>query len=122
MRIETKIGIINNAEIEAEALNSLPKVKANLQVLEDILNITNNDLNLLSNQTLSNNLSQEQVSDLIVEVSEIINNSTHTVVKLRAKLFKAAAVLRMANNSVSNVSTSGWRDCSLLPVPSLIPP
>ena len=40
-----KIVIVTNKEIEAEVLNSLPKVEASLQVLKDVLNITNIEWN-----------------------------------------------------------------------------
>ena len=91
--IKTKIGIVCDAEIEAEAFTSLPKIKANLQVLEDVLHITNNNLNLISNQVLSDELNEEQASALINEVTNLNDTSTHTVIKLRAKLLEVAAVL-----------------------------
>ena len=73
-------------------------MEANLQVLEDILNITNNNLDLLSNEVLSDELSEEQASALINEVTDIIDTSTYTIVKLLAKLLEV-------NNSVSDAST-----------------
>ena len=63
-------------------------------------------LDLISNQVLSDELNEEQASALINEVTNLIDTITHTVVKLRANLLEVAAVLRMANNSVSDASTS----------------
>ena len=71
-------------------------------MLEDMLDITDRDLDLLSNQILSDEKNEEQVKGLIEQVSEIIDNSTHTVSKLCVKLLEQATALRMANNSASN--------------------
>ena len=73
--------------------------------MEDVLAITNKDLDLISNQVVSNELNEEQANALIDEVTNLIDTSTDTVVTLRARLLEAAAVIKAAN-SVSNASTS----------------
>ena len=87
-----------------DAFASLPKIKTNLQVLEDVLHITNKDLNLISNRVVSNKLAEEQANALIDEVTGIINTSTKIVVTLQARLLEAAALHR-ATNSVSGASS-----------------
>ena len=42
--IKSKIDLVRDAEKDEEALSSLPKVKANLQLLEDVVAITAQDL------------------------------------------------------------------------------
>ena len=45
--IEPKLKIVQDAEKDMDAFASLPKIEANLQILVDVLLITNKDLDLI---------------------------------------------------------------------------
>ena len=83
---ESKIGLVPNAQKEVNAFSFLPKIEANLQVLEDVLAITNKDLDIICNQVVSNELSEGETATLLDEVTNLIDTSCATVVTLQAKL------------------------------------
>ena len=45
--IESKIALVRDAEKEEDSQSSLPKIKANLQLLEDVVTITTKDLDAI---------------------------------------------------------------------------
>ena len=57
--INTKLKIVRDAEKEVNTFASISKIEANLQILEDVLLITNKDLDLISNQIVDNELTKQ---------------------------------------------------------------
>ena len=80
-----------------DALSSLLKIEANLQLLEDIIAITNKDLDVICKQIVSDELSEADVTTLIDEVTNLVDTSRETVGGLKVKLLEAATVIKTAN-------------------------
>ena len=85
-------------------LLSLPKVRANLQLLEDVIEINGKDLDEICQQIIKEDLNEGDVEILMTEVTELIDSSQETTNGLRARLLEAAAEIREANPS-SGTST-----------------
>ena len=54
-------------------LSSLPKVRANLQLLEDVIAITGKDLDEIRQQILKEDLDQGNVDIMMSEVAELVD-------------------------------------------------
>ena len=67
--IESKINRVWDAQKEEDAFLSLPKIEANLQLLEDVLGITNKELNAICNQVVNGELKEDDVAALVNEVT-----------------------------------------------------
>ena len=59
--IESKIALVRDTEKEEDSQSSLPKIKANLQLLEDIIAITTKELDTVCKQIVNDELSEGDV-------------------------------------------------------------
>ena len=98
--------------------SSLPKVKANLQLLEDVIAITTKDLDEICKQIIKEDLNEGDVETLMTEVTELIDSSWETANGLRARLLEAAAEIREANPS-SGTSTPTQSSSASDPYPGI---
>ena len=73
--INSKICLVRDVEKDEEALSSLPKVKANLQLLEDVVAITAKDLDEICQQIIKEDLNEGDIETLIAEVPELVDSS-----------------------------------------------
>ena len=96
--------MVRDAEKDEEAQCSLPKVKANLQLLKDVIAITTKDLDEICKQIVKEDLNKGDVDSLMTEVTELVDLSWETANDLRARLLEAAAEIKEANPS-SGTST-----------------
>ena len=86
--------MVRDAEKDEEAQSSLPKVKANLQLLEDVVAITTKDLDEICKQIVKEDLNDRDVDSLMTEVTELIDSSRETANGLRARLIEVAAEIK----------------------------
>ena len=73
--IETKTNIVSTKVIDLQAQDTLPQVETSLRMLQEVMNIVTKDLNVTKEIT-SDNLTDEQVKDLIKKVGEMSATTT----------------------------------------------
>ena len=92
-------------------LSSLPKVRANLQLLEDVIEITGKDLDEICQQILKEDLDQGKVDVLMSEVAELVDSTLVVANGLKVKFLEADAELREVS-STSGASTPSTQPSS----------
>ena len=92
-------------------LSSLPKVKANLQLLEDVIAITGKDLDEICQQIIKEDLNEGDVKTLMAEVAELVDSSLQIANGLKVRLLEVDAELR-ETSSTSGTSTPSTQPSS----------
>ena len=107
----SKINLVRDAEKEEGVLLSLPKVRANLQLLEDVIAITGKDLDEICQQIIKEDLNQGNVNVLMSEVAELVDSSLLVANGLKVKFLELDAELREIS-STSGASTPSTQSSS----------
>ena len=89
--INSKIALVRDAEKDEEVQSSLPKVKANLQLLEDVKAITTKDLDEICKQIIKEDLNEGDVETLMAEVAELVDSSLQIANGLKVRLLEVDA-------------------------------
>ena len=80
--IKSRLNLVRDAQKEQDTLCSLPKIQANLELLEDILNLTQRDLDTICQQVIDGELKEANLTTLMTEVTALIDSSCETVTQL----------------------------------------
>ena len=91
--IDAKIAAVRDAEKEEDMLSSLPKIKANLRLLEDVVSNTTKELDSVCKQIVKEELTERDVNILLEEATQMVDSSREITSGLRAKLLEAAAAI-----------------------------
>ena len=88
-------------------LSSLPKVRANLQLLEDVIVIIGKDLDEICQQILKEDLDQGNIDALIEEVAKLVESNQVVANGFKRTFLEADAELReiSSNSGASTPST-----------------
>ena len=105
--IKSKIDLVRDAEKEEGTLASLPKIRANLQLLKDVVVIMGKDINEICQQILKEDLDQGNIDVLMVEVAEVVESNLVVANGLKRKFLEVDAELRdiSSNSGTSTPST-----------------
>ena len=98
-------------EKEDGTLASLPKIRANLQLLKEVLVIIGKDLNEIRQQILKEDLNQGNVNLLMSEVAKLVDSNLVVANGLKVKFLEADTELREIS-STSGASTPSTQPSS----------
>ena len=86
---------------------SLPKIRANLQLLEDVVVIIGRDLDEIHQQILKEDLDQGNIDVLMAEVAKVVESNLVVANGLKRKFLEVDAELReiSSNSATSTPST-----------------
>ena len=91
--VDAKIAVVQDAHKEKDTLSSLPKIKANLQLLEDVIMTTTKELDIICKQIVEEELTEGDVNTLLEEATQMVDSSREIASGLRARLLEAAATI-----------------------------
>ena len=87
--VNTKLQIVQDAEKEPEANTILHRVVAHLRLLEDVLNIINKDVDIISNQIITVDLTETQAKELSDRITVLVDTANTDVATLKVGLIQA---------------------------------
>ena len=91
--VDAKIAMVQNAHKEEDTLCSLPKIKTNLWLLDDVISNTTKELNSICKQIVEEELTEGDVNTLLEEATQMVDSSHEITSGLRARLLEAAAAI-----------------------------
>ena len=74
-------------------LSSLPKIFANLQLLDDILSNTTVEFNVICKQVVQDELLEAEVEKLLEDATQMVSSTHETAKELRTRLLQAATTI-----------------------------
>ena len=89
--VDVKIAVIQDAE--EDTLSSLPRIKANLCLLKDVVSNTTKELDSICKQIIEEELTERDVNILLEEATQMVDSSREVASGLRARLLEAAAAI-----------------------------
>ena len=91
--IEAKMNVILNAHKEEDMLFSIPKIMANLQLLDDVITNATAELDVIYKQIAQEDLVEADVKNILQDTLQLVDSTRETVTELRARLMQAAAAI-----------------------------
>ena len=85
--------VILNARKKEDMLSSLPKIFANLQLLDDIVSNTTLEFDVIYKQVTQDELTEADGEKLLEDAMQMVNSTRETATELRARLLQAAAAI-----------------------------
>ena len=95
--VDIKIAMVHYAHKEEDTLSSLPKIRANLRLLDDVISNTTKELDIIYKQIVKEELTEGDVNTLLEEATKMVDSTRETTSGLRAKLLEAATALMKKN-------------------------
>ena len=86
-----EIAVIQDAE--EDTLSSLPRIKANLRLLEDVVSNTSKELDSICKQIIEEELTERDVNILLEQATQMVDSSREVTSGLRARLLEAATAI-----------------------------
>merc|ERR1712115_394220 len=87
------MNIILNAHKEEDMLTSLPKITANLRLLDDVIPNATTELDVIYKQIAQEDLMEADIENLLQDALQLVDSTRETVTELRARLMQAAAAI-----------------------------
>ena len=91
--VDAKIAVVQDAHKEEDTLSSLPKIRANLRLLDDVVSNTTKELDSIYKQIVKEELTEGDVKTLLEEATQMVDTTRETATGLRARLIEAAATI-----------------------------
>ena len=89
--IEAKMNVILNAHKEEDMLFSIPKITANLQLLDDVITDAITERDVIYKQITQEDLQKADGEKFLRGVSQLVDSTRRTVTELCPRLMQAAA-------------------------------
>ena len=105
--VNAKLQFLQDAEKEPEANTVLHKVTANLRLLEDVLNLVNKDVDNISNQIITAELTDAQAKELTDRITNLVKKSNSNIAILKVNLLHAKAALRATASATLSPFSEG---------------
>ena len=91
--VDAKIAVVQDAHKEEDTLSFLPKIRANLWLLEDVITTSTTVLDIICKQIVKEELTEGDVNTLLEEATQMVDLSREIASVLRARLLEAAAAI-----------------------------
>ena len=97
--------VIPNACKDEEMSSFLPKIFANLQLLDDIVSNTILDSNVICKQIVQDKLPEAEVKELLEDATPMVSLTHDTAKELRIRLLQTAAAINKGENKQELMET-----------------
>ena len=91
--IDAKIAMVQNAHKEEDTLSSLPQIRANLWLLDDVISNTTQELDIMYKEVIEEELTEEDVNTLLEQATKMVDLTRETISQLGARLLEAATTI-----------------------------
>ena len=102
--VNTKLQIVRDAGKEPGANTILHRVVAHLCLLEDVRNIINKDVDIVSNHIITADLKEPQAKELTERITILVNIANTDVATLKVGLIQAEVIIMWESLSFRTVS------------------
>ena len=99
------MGVILNTRKEEDMLSSLPKIFANLQLLDDIVSNTTLEFNVICKQVIQDELPEAEVEKLLEDATQMVSSTRETAKELRIRLLQTATTINKGENKQELMET-----------------
>ena len=108
----TKLQMVWDVEKESGANTLLHRVVAHLRLLEDVHNIIHKDLDIVSNQIITADLTETQAKELSDRITVLVDTANTDVATLKVNLIQAKDTLRATASAPLSPTSDGSTDGS----------
>ena len=110
--VNTKVQIVQDAGKELGANTILHRVVAHPCLLEDVCNIIDKDVDIISNQIITADLTEPQAKELSERITVLVDTANTDVATLKVGLIQAKGTLRATASAPLSPTSDGSTDGS----------
>ena len=108
--IHSKLQIVRDTGKEPGGNTILHRVIAHLRLLDDVCNIINKDVDIVSNQIITADLTEPQAKELSDRINVLVDTAITDVATLKADLIQVEGTLRATASAPSSPTSAGSMD------------